>query len=318
MAQSKTGTEEPRSRISRSLQGLRRLTLSLVAFVVSVLLFGLVLAGWFLSEQRYVAFLEQELERLLRAEVEIASSTLSFRQGVGGQFKTVSIQAYDAAAPFATAERIDLALDLKALLRGQQLFRQIFVLKPRVQLVQPTSNANPAAPIAHLFSHQIQPFTQKAEAEETPSDTALWFSPQLLIHQLVLEDATLVFQQPSDGVPVVFTRTRLRLSLEPGAGVGAQLSADLGQTGEVGQLTLRSRVTHWQPAPNASPAEWRGDIRLQNVAVQELGAWFGADWPSARADFSGKYAGGANASTTVSGRMSVRDVRLAQIGRAHV
>ncbi len=144
------------------------------------------------------------------------------------------------------------------------------------------------------------------------------YTIDLLVHQLVLEDATLVFQQPSDGVPVVFTRTRLRLSLEPSDEVGAQMSADLGQNGEVGQLTLRSRVTHWQPAPNASPAEWRGDIRLQNVAVQELGAWFGANWPVAHADFSGKYAGGANASTTVSGRMSVQDVRLAPMTIEHV
>lgn len=312
MTRSEMETEEPRSRIFRYLQGLRRLTLSLIALGLSGALVGLLLAGWFLSEQRYVAFLEQELERFLRAEVEIASSTLSFRQGVGVQFKTVRVQAYDGTDPLMTAERIDLVLDLKALLRGQLLFRHIFFLKPSVQLAQPTANAESTAPIARLFSHQVNPFAQEAEAGETPSDTNLWFSPQLSVHQLVLEDATLVFQQTSTGVPVVFTHARLRIAWDIG-GVWGELSADLGRNGDVGRLTLRSRSPYWEPAPNASPAEWRGDIRLQNVAVQELGAWFGTDWPSARADFSGKYAGGANTSTTVSGRLSVREARLSPL-----
>ena len=313
MAQSETGTEEARPRIFRYLRGLRRLTLGLIALGLSGVLLGLLLAGWFLSEQRYVAFLEQELERFLRAEVEIASSTLSFRQGVGVQFKTVSVQAYGGADPFVTAERIDLVLDLRALLRGQLLFRQIFVLKPSVRLAQPTSPAEPAAPVARLFSRQLKPFAQETEAEEAPSETQLWFSPQLRVHQLVLEDATFVFQPASAGVPLVFTRARLRLALEPGGGVGARLSADLGQNGEVGQLTLRSHAAHWQPTANASPAVWQGDIRLQNIAVQELGEWFGADWPSARVDFSGKYTGRADASTTVSGRVSVRAAYFSQL-----
>ena len=312
MAQPETETVEQRPRIFRYLRGLRRLTLGLVVLVLSGILVGLLLAGWFLSEQRYVAFLEQELERFLRAEVEIASSTLSFRQGVGVQFKTVSMQAYGGTDPFMTAERIDLVLDLKALLRGQLLFRHIFVLKPSVQLAQPTSNTESAAPVVRLFSRQVDPFAQEAEAEETPSDTNLWFSPQLSVHQLVLEDATLVLRQTSTGVPVVFTRARLRIALDTG-GVWGELSAALGRNGEVGQLTLRSRSPYWEPTPNASPAEWRGDIRLQNVAVQELGAWFGADWPPARADFSGKYTGRTNTNTTVSGRLSVREARLSPL-----
>ncbi len=311
MAQSETETEEQRPRMLRSLRGL---TLSFVACVGSAVLLGLLLAGWFLSEQRYVAFLEHELEGFLHAEVEIASSTLSFRQGVGVQFKTVSMQAYDGTDPFMTAERIDLVLDLQALLRGQLLFRHIFVLKPRVQLVQSTANAESVAPVARLFSRQVKP--SAPEAEETPSDANLWFSPQLLVHQLVLEDATLVFQQTSTRVPVVFTHARLRIAWDTG-GVWGELSADLGQSGEVGQLTLHARATDEEPTSDASPAEWRGDIHLQNVAVQELGAWFGADWPAAHVDFSGTYAGRANASTTVSGRISVREADLAPLTIEH-
>ena len=312
MARSETATEEQRARILRSLRGLRRLTLGLIALGLSGILAGLLLAGWFLSEQRYVALLEQELERFLRAEVEIASSTLSFRQGLGVQFKTVRLQTYEGTDPFMTAERVDLVLDLKALLRGQLLFRHIFVLKPSVQIAQPTAKAESTAPVVRLFSRQTKPLAPEAEAEETPSEANLWFSPQLSVHQLVLEDARLVFRQTSTAVPVVFTRARLRIVWDT-AGVWGELRADLGRNGEVGQLTLRSRSPYREPAPNASPAEWRGDMRLQNVAVRELGAWFGADWPVARADFSGKYSGEANASTSVSGRLSVRDARLSPL-----
>ncbi len=312
MTQPETETEERRPRLFRYLRGFRRLTLGLVVLVLSGILAGLLLAGWLLSEQRYVAFLEQELERFLRAEVEIASSRLSFRQGVGIQLKTVRVQASGGTDSSMAAERIDLVLDLKALLRGQLLFRHIFFLKPSVYLAQPTAKAESAAPVAHLFSLQVNPFAREAEDEETPSHTNLWFSPQLSVHQLALEDATFVFQGTSTGVPVVFTNARLRIAWDTG-GVRAELSAGLGRNGAVGEVALRSRSPYREPAPNAPPAQWRGDIRLQNVDVQELGEWFGADWPSARADFSGKYTGGANASATVSGRLSVREVRLSSL-----
>ncbi len=306
MAQSETATAKQRARIGRAL---RRLTLSLLALVLSAALVGLVLAGWFLAEQRYVALLEHELEQFLHAEVEIASSTLSLRQGVGVQFKTVSMQAYGGTAPFMTAERIDLVLDPRALLRGQLLFRHIFFLKPSVQLARLTSKAEPAAPLARLFSHQANPSAPEAEPEETPSAAPFWFSPQLLVHQLVLEDATLVFGQTPARAPVVFTRTQLQIAWDT-EGVWGELRADLGQNGEVGHLTLRSHATPWQPTLNEPPAAWRGDMHLQNVAVQELGAWFGVDWPLARIDFSGQYTGGTQASPTVSGRLSIREARL--------
>ncbi len=299
-----TEGQEPRIP-QRRLMGLRRLALSLVALVLSVVLAGLLLAGWFLSEHRYIAFLEQELERLFLAEVEIASSTLSFRQGLGVQFKTVRIQAYDASDPFVTAERIDLVLDPRALLHGQLLFRQIFFLRPSVRFAQSTPDVEPTAPVARLFSRQAKPLTQESETE-----TDGWFSPQLLVRQLVLDDATLVFQKTDAAAPVVLTHAQLHISLEPGEGVWAQLSADLGQNGDVGQLTLRSRAAQWEPTEDASGVEWQGHIRLRNVAARELGKWFGTDWPAARVDFSGNYTGKANASTNVSGMLSVRQARL--------
>ena len=318
MAQAGTTTEGQGPRLQRPLRVLRRLALSLIALVLSVVLAGLLLAGWFLSEHRYVAFLEQELERLFLAEVELGSSTLSFRQGVGVQFKTVRMQAYDASDPFVTAERIDLVFDLRALLRGQLLFRQLVFLKPSVRFAQP--DAEPTAPVARLFSRRAKPPAQETETEteteaetEATADADRWFSPQLLVQQLVLDDATLVFQQTETAAPVVLTHAHLRIVLEPGGGMWGQLTTDLGQNGEVGQLVLRSRAAQWEPTGDTSGVEWQGHIDLQNIALRELGEWFGADWPSAHVDFSGSYSGKANARTNVSGLVSVRAARLSHV-----
>ena len=109
---------------------------SLIAAVLSVVLGGLLLAGWFLSENRCVEFIKQELEALLAAEVRIASSTLSFRKGLGVQLKTVTMQEPAGSAPSFIDERVDWLLDVKALLRGRLLFRQLACKKPRLQFNQ--------------------------------------------------------------------------------------------------------------------------------------------------------------------------------------
>ena len=108
----------------------------LVVSLIAVVLGGLLLLGWFLSEHRYVEFIEQELEALLAAEVGIASSTLSFKQGLGVQLKTVTMQEPAGSAPFFRAERVDVLLDMKALLRGRLLFREPACIKPQVQFYQ--------------------------------------------------------------------------------------------------------------------------------------------------------------------------------------
>ena len=134
MARSVTSSHGPSPRRRHLLLRIfRRLVVSLIAVVLSVVLGGLLLLGWFLSEHRYVEFIEQELEALLAAEVGIASSTLSFKQGLGVQLKTVTMQEPAGSAPFFRAERVDVLLDMKALLRGRLLFRQLACIKPQVQ-----------------------------------------------------------------------------------------------------------------------------------------------------------------------------------------
>ena len=235
-----------------------------------------------------------------------------FGRGWGVQFKTVSIQEYNASDPFVTAERIDLVLDPRALLRGHLLFRQLVFLKPSVRFGQPAPEAEPTTPVARLFSRRAQSLVVQ-EAEETAADTDGWFSPQLLVQQLVLDDATLVFQQTDTATPVVLTHTQLRIFLEPDGDMWGQLAMDLGQNGDVGHLVLRSRAGAWGPTGDASAVEWQGHLDLQNIALRELGEWFGADWPSARVDFSGSYIGKANARTKVSGIVKVREARLSQV-----
>ncbi len=137
------------------LRVFRRLVVSLIAVVLG----GLLLVGWFLSEHRYVEFIEQELEALLAAEVGIASSTLTFRKGFGVQLKTVTMQEPAGSVPFFIAERVDVLLDMKALLRGRLLFRQLTCIKPQVQFYQKEgvtthteSGATLSSPVARVFA----------------------------------------------------------------------------------------------------------------------------------------------------------------------
>ncbi len=153
MARSVTSSRAPSPRRPHLLlRVFRRLVVSLIAVVLGLVLGGLLLVGWFLSEHRYVEFIEQELEALLAAEVGIASSTLSFRQGLGVQLKTVTIQEPAGSAPFFRAERVDVLLDMKALLRGRLLFRQLACIKPQVQFYQKEGAAALSSPVARVFA----------------------------------------------------------------------------------------------------------------------------------------------------------------------
>ena len=284
------------------LRVFRGLMVSLMAVVLGVVLGGLLLLGWFLTEHRYVEFIEQELEALLAAEVGIASSTLSFRQGLGVQLKTVTLQEPAGSAPFFMAERVDVLLDMKALLRGRLLFRQLACIKPRVQFHKKEGTTALSSPVARVFARAAA----KASAA-APSDA--WFSPHMDIQHITLDEGEISFFQSGTEQPFALTQTHMRVAFDAQNGVWAHLTADLGQNGTVGQLTLHSHAAQWDRTADSSSIEWQGEVRLQNVAVRTLGKWLGADWPEARVDFSGNYIGRGNATTTVTGLVTVRQAQ---------
>ena len=290
MARSVTSSHGPSPRRRHLLLRIfRRLVVSLIAVVLSVVLGGLLLLGWFLSEHRYVEFIEQELEALLAAEVGIASSTLSFKQGLGVQLKTVTMQETAGSAPFFRAERVDVLLDMKALLRGRLLFRQLACIKPQVQFYQKEGTT--------------------ASREGAPALSDAWFSPYLDIQHITLDEGEISFLQSGAEQLFVLTQTHMRISFDAQNGVWAHLTADLGQNGTVGQLTLHAHAAQWDRTADSSSIEWQGEVRLQNVAVRTLGKWFGADWPEARVDFSGNYIGRGNATTTMTGLVTIRQAQ---------
>ena len=310
MARSVTSSHGPSPRRRHLLLRIfRRLVVSLIAVVLSVVLGGLLLLGWFLSEHRYVEFIEQELEALLAAEVGIASSTLSFKQGLGVQLKTVTMQETAGSAPFFRAERVDVLLDMKALLRGRLLFRQLACIKPQVQFYQKEGTTASREGIAVFASPVARVFARAAAKTSAPALSDAWFSPYLDIQHITLDEGEISFLQSGAEQLFVLTQTHMRISFDAQNGVWAHLTADLGQNGTVGQLTLHAHAAQWDRTADSSSIEWQGEVRLQNVAVRTLGKWFGADWPEARVDFSGNYIGRGNATTTMTGLVTIRQAQ---------
>jgi len=303
MARSVTSSHGPSPRKPHLLlRVFRGLMVSLIAVVLGVVLGGLLIVGWFLTEHRYVEFIEQELEARLAAEVGIASSTLSFRQGLGVQLKTVTMQESAGSAPFFIAERVDVLLDMKALLRGRLLFRQLACIKPHVQFHQKKGAATLSSPVARVFA-------RAAAKASTAASSDAWFSPHMDIQHIALDEGQISFLQSGAEQPFALTQTHMRISFDAQNGVEAHLTADLGQHGTVGQLTLNSHAALWDRTADSSSIEWQGQVRLQNVALRTLGKWLGADWPEARVDFSGNYIGRGNATTAVTGLVTIRQAQ---------
>ena len=100
----------------------------------------------------------------------------------------------------------------------------------------------------------------------------------------------------------------MRIAFDSQNGVEAHLTADLRPNGRAGQLTLHSHAAQWDRTADSSSIEWQGEVRLQNVAVRTLGKWLGVDLPEAQVDFLGNYIGRGNATTLVTGHVTIRRV----------
>lgn len=301
----------------------------------AVVLFGSVLAalaglGWFLSGERYVAVLERELETWLGAEVDIGSSRLSFRRGLGIRFADVAVRDIGAPGQSLTAQRLDLSLDFWALWRGELLFRRIYCLQPSLRLAAPTAetsalpteedvSASPSAAfLAGLFpvpAWSALPSSGTVEAE--PTDEG-WFSPRLSVRRIVVDRAEVVLTQRYGTPPVVFSNAGLRVAVGERRDVSARFAADLGRQGEMGRLTLDTRSGDRSAAQEAADGEtegvgWRGEVVLENVALRELGEWFDAEWPRANIDFSGSYVTPEAGRTRARGVLDIRAAQFPQL-----
>lgn len=299
----------------------------------AAVVFGLVLAalaglGWFLSGERYVAVLERELETWLGAEVEIGSSRLSFRRGLGLRFADVAVHDLGAPGQSVTARRLDLSLDFAALLRGELLFRRIYCLQPRLRLAVPSGEtpdhdgtAFPSAAfLAGLFPGPAWFALPPGRSVKTEPTDEGWFSPRLSVRRVVVDQAEIILTRRYGTPPVVFSNAGLQVVVGEQRGLSARFAADLGRQGRIGRLTLDTKskdrpAAHETAAEETEGATWQGEIVLENVALRELGEWFEADWPRASVDFSGNYV------TPEEGRIRARgvlDVRAAQFPQLDV
>ena len=297
----------------------------------AAIVFGLVLAafaglGWFLSGERYVTVLERELETWLGAEVEIGSSRLSFRRGLGLRFADVAVHDLGAPGQSVTARRLDLSLDFAALLRGELLFRRIYCLQPRLRLAAPsgeTPDYDGAAPPSAAFLAGLFPgpawsaLPPGGTVEAEPTDER-WFSPQLSVRRVVVDEAEIILTRRYGTPPVVFSNAGLQVAVGDQRGLSARFAADLGRQGEIGRLTLDTKsedrpAAHETAAEEAEGATWQGKVVLENVALRELGEWFEVDWPRASVDFSGNYVTPETGRTRARGVLDVRAAQFPQL-----
>jgi hypothetical protein len=274
------------------------------AIVAAVFVALLVWVAWLLSGQRYQQILTQQLSAKLGAEVRVASSRLSLHHGLGIRLDTVAVQHGPEAPPFFTADRIDVLLDLSTLLHGQLLFRRIDFSKPRMRFPEGMGTDLTLLDRSPATRGQPKLAGQRAEG---------WFSPTLALQYLHWNDGEIVYSQKLPGSSLLLTRTEVVLEYIVGTGITMQFSGGLGQSGQMGQLTLQVSTPMWEGDFAPSQIEWQGDIRLNHVVMQQVGRSLGAEWPPMTLDLNGRYQGKWDGPLELSGEVQVEDARVGEV-----
>lgn len=275
----------------------RGLCLAAVGGVAGCLLVVLALAWWL--SYHYQPLLTQRLSTLLGAEVRVAGSVLSFRRGLGIGLERLVVQNRSEAAPFFTAERVDVLLDLRALLRGQLLFHYIHCLRPRIRLVAGDETESVPPLVGALLGH-----TPKIQAEHAR------LSPQLAVRRLVLHDSQLRYDDPTQDADLVVMGADLDLSYSDAGDLDARLRFGLGADEEMGQVSLQARLAGWRPAASLEQLEWNGTAQLRNLRLNQTGRWLGRQWPQATLDFTGRWTGRGTRRFELAGEAEVNDMPL--------
>ena len=285
----------------RSRRLWRGLGIAAVAGVAGCLLVALALAWWLSSH--YQPLLTQRLSTLLGAEVRVAGSALSFRRGLGIGLERLVVQNRLEAAPFFTAERVDVLLDLRALLRGQLLFHYIHCLRPRIRLVAGDGAESVPPLVGALLGH-----TPNIQAEHGR------LSPQLAVRRLVLHDSQLRYDDPAQDADLVVMGADLDLSYSDAGDLDARLQFGLGADEEMGQVSLQARLAGWRSAASPEQLEWNGTAQLRNLGLNQTGRWLGRQWPQATLDFTGRWTGRGTRRFELAGEAEVNDMPLG-VGR---
>ncbi len=282
----------------RSRRLWRGLCIVAVGGVTGCLLVVLALAWWLSSH--YQPLLTQSLSTLLGAEVRVAGSALSFRRGLGVGLERLVVQNRSEAAPFFSAERVDVLLDLRALLRGQLLFHYIHCLRPRIRLTA----GDGAAAVPPLVVGALLGHTPNIQAEHGR------LSPQLAVRRLVLHDSQLRYDDPAQDADLVVMGADLDLSYGDAGDLDARLQFGLGADEELGQVSLQARLAGWRSDAGLEQLEWNGTAQLRNLGLNQTGRWLGRRWPQATLDFTGRWTGRGTRRFELAGEAEVNDMPL--------
>ncbi len=271
------------------------------AIVAAVFVALVVWVAWLLSGQRYQQMLTQQIGARLGAEVRVVSSRLSLHYGLGIQFDTVSVQHGLEATPFFTADRIDVLLDLSALLHGQLLFRHIACTKPRIRLPEGMGTT---------MALLRRPATAPGQTEPAGQGAGGWFSPTLALEQLRWNDGEIVYAPKPSGASLLLTHIDAALAYGVDMELTLRLSTTLGQNGEMGQVALQASTPKWEGEVILGQIQWQGEIRLNSMMLQQVGHSLGAEWPPLTLDFNGQYQGKWEGPLELTGDMKVTGARL--------
>ena len=282
--------------------------------IAAALLVGLLVEiVWLLSGQRYQHLLTQQLSALLGAEVSVVSSRLSLHHGLGIQLDTVAVQDGADSAPFFTADRLHVLLDISSLLHGRLLFRRVDCTKPRIRLFE--QGGAQVRLLDRLLAAQgkTEPADLPVPARQTGQWLAGWLSPRFALQLVRLRGGEIAYGATPKGEPFVLTHTDASLEYATGEGVIVGFRAALGQDGAMGQIALWASTPTWDTYDALYQIEWQGEVHLSRLLVQPLGRLLGAEWPQMRLDLSGSYQGKWAGPVELAGEMKIGDARVGSV-----
>jgi uncharacterized protein YhdP len=277
----------------------------LIAIAAALVVAGVVWIGWLLSGQRYQQILTEQLSLLFDARVQVGKSHLSWQNGLGVRFDTVSVKDDRDSTPFFTAAEIELLLDLSALQRGELLFRRIDLIKPNLHI---------AVEGKRLLRLAARVRESQNALEASSHWAAYGLTPTLAVQELRLRDADIAYAKTPANAPFLMTNTDAALIFatkeKPTLTIRTTLKS---KQAEIGRIALRVEAATEVNLETLGQSEWTGSVEVSNVQVQQLGRIWGVQWPNAKFDFNGRLQGQRGGPIELTGSLNVSDMQVGEI-----
>ena len=134
------------------------------------------------------------------------------------------------------------------------------------------------------------------------------------MQDLQLRDAEIIYTKTRKSAPVVFTGTEVSIKFSEKAGPTVALRTTVKQNGEnLGQIVLRAMATPEIDFTALQHGEWRGEVELADLQLQQVGRMFGEHWPALRFDLKGRLQGKGAGLVDFTGTMNAGDFQLGEV-----